>query len=228
MEQDFVALEKLVASAFYDGEKSDEMFPKICTLHDTMQGPQGVDHTCIACNFAEVVDGLRDVVKSMSVYTNAYFAKITYLLWLYLLAERMQEIFKLISLPEEIKEAKFTTFIRAKRWGNFLKHPKAFFLTHHPKIDASCGKNEVCIDDAFIQKFYSGDKHNAELYRVISNSPSVVVQSPDLEEMTQGLASDLDELQKIIRENPIYQSVLRNKTVLENYYSTDSDNHQQG
>lgn len=45
MERDFTALEKLVVSAFYEGKQPDEMFTKICTLHDTMQGPQGADHT---------------------------------------------------------------------------------------------------------------------------------------------------------------------------------------
>lgn len=224
MNQNFAALEELVASAFYEGKQSAK--PKICTLHETMQSEEGNSHTCIACNFAEIVEGLSDVAKSMPAYSNSYFAKMTYLLWLYLLAERMQEIFKLIGLPEEIKEANFTAFIRAKRWGNFLKHPKAFFLTHHPKIDKPCGDGEVCINDAFVQKFYSGGNHNADLYRKLSNSRSVVVQFPNLEELTRDLASDLDELQKIVHENPIYQTVLRSKSVLENYYSAQSTNGQ--
>ena len=187
-----------------------------------MQSPQGTNHTCIACNFADIIYALKDVAKSMPNYANSTVAKMTYLLWLYLLAERMQEIFKLISLPEEIKETQFLAFTRTKRWGNFLKHPKAFFLTHHPKMHETPGASDVRIDDAFIQKYYSGDKHNAELYRTISNSQSVVVQFPDLNELTCELAADLDALQKIIHDNPIYQTVLRSKTVLENYYSSES------
>jgi hypothetical protein len=132
----------------------------------------------------------------------------------------MQEILKLISFPEEIKNQKFPKFLLVKRWANFFKHPKAFFLTHHAQYDqAPQGGNEVVIDDAFINRYYSGDKKNKELYERLTNKADVLVLLPDLVALTKGIGQELAYLSDVIRSNPIYGEILVNKSVLEEYYS---------
>jgi hypothetical protein len=166
------------------------------------------------------VETLKGLAQDYSKFSDAKTAKITYLLWLYLLVERMQEILMLISFPEEIKNQKFPKFLLVKRWANFFKHPKAFFLTHHAQYDQERqGGNEVVIDDAFINKFYAGDKKNPELYKLLTNKSDVLVLLPDLIALTKGIGQELAYLSDVIRSNPIYSEILANKSVLEEYFS---------
>ena len=209
-------LEKAVLDSMFE---QDEEYANalICNLHE-LGDSEG--HNCLACNFADIVERLKGLAQDFSKFSDAVTGKITYLLWLYLLAERMQEILMLISFPEEIKSQKFPNFLLVKRWANFFKHPKAFFLTHHAQYDqAPQGGNEVVIDDSFINRFYSGDKKNKELYERLTNKADVLVLLPDLVALTKGIGQELAYLSDVIRSNPIYGEILVNKSVLEEYYS---------
>ena len=116
----------------------------------------------------------------------------------------------------------FKFIILHKNWANFLKHPKAFLLTHHASYnDFEIDSNAIKINDEFVKKYYNGDKHNGFLYQTISNNTNIQVILPDIYALTTGLGKELKILKNIIDDNPIYQSVLRDKTVLENYFSDD-------
>jgi len=194
-------------------------YAKICDLHQL--GETVDSHNCIACNLAELVEILEELATDFDKFTKETTAKVTYLLWLYLLTERMQEIFRLISFPEEMKNQKFPMYLLTKKWGNFIKHPKAFFLTHHASFDReTVDDKEIKIDNCFINKFYSGDKKNGELYKILTNQKKVVVLLPNLVELTNGLGEELVNLSSIIRNNPIYAEIMTNKSVLEHYYSS--------
>lgn len=209
-------LEQAVLDSMFedDGEYANAL---ICNLHELGDSES---HNCLACNFADLVETLKGLAQDYSKFSDAKTAKITYLLWLYLLVERMQEILMLISFPEEIKNQKFPKFLLVKRWANFFKHPKAFFLTHHAQYDQERqGGNEVVIDDAFINKFYAGDKINPELYKLLTNKSDVLILLPDLIALTKGIGQELAYLSDVIRSNPIYGEILVNKSVLEEYYS---------
>ena len=226
MTDDYSKLADLVVSEFYDSTGDN---PDICDLHNITQNEHNTNHNCLACNFAETVISLKVIAQSLVHIQehDSVTAKQTYIIWMYLLFERMEEIFKLISLPMEYKTTRFPIGKLIKNWANFLKHPKAFLLTHHASykdvdINENINENVININDDFIQKYYNGDKHNASLYQTISNNTNIRVIMPDINKLTIGLGRELKLLKNIIAENPIYQSVLKDKTVLENYFSDDN------
>lgn len=209
-------------------------YPSICSLHDI--SPDKDSHNCIACNLAGNVINLKDAAdllskstKSLSYPADEAFAEKTYILWLYLLSENIHEVLKLISYPQDIKNKDFKNTITIKRWANFLKHPKAFLLTHHP---AYCDpatlpfephhlglEGITIIDDRFINKFYSGDKNNKELYTTLQNNQSTLVLLPDLEILTKGIADELNQLIEKIKHNNEYSKILTDKASIEDYLS---------
>ena len=209
-----------VRNSMFEGDDA-EPYPAICNLHDL-----GADdtHNCLACNFAELVETLEGLARDFPKFTDEKTAKITFILWLYLLTERMQELLRLVSFPEEIKSKKFPNFNLARRWANFFKHPKAFLLTHHARYDEEPIDDEIVIDDSFINKFYGGDKHNPQLYALLTNKANVVVRLPNLVSLTEGLGKELGYLSQVILSNPIYSEILTNTSVLEDYYSTLAGN----
>lgn len=213
----YSTLSNTVKSSFFTNGDSH---PTICFLHETFQVEDNTSHCCLACNFANTVTAIEDVAKIIANIEDEATANTTYLLWLYLLCERMQEVLNLLSIPEEIKVDKFKTLLLIKRWANFIKHPKAYFLAHHCSKDQT--QQEVTIDDTFINRYYSGGKHNAVLYQTITNTSNIKVTFPDLHKLTKQLADELNTLQNIINLNPIYQELLQNKVVLQNYFSNDN------
>lgn len=211
-------LQAVHASMF---ERTDEdSYPTICNLHDLVDSESS--HNCLGCNFAEIVKSIEAIAHDFSNFSDEKTAKITYILWLYLLTERMQEILKLISFPEELKTQKFPYFNLVKRWGNFFKHPKAFFLTHHAEYVENSEKVGTLIDDTFINRYYSGDKHNQHLYDRLTNKENVVVQLPNLVTLTKALGDELAYLSEVIRSNPIYSEIVTNKSILKGYFSTET------
>jgi len=210
-------LKKVILDSFFEGDNDDgNGGPKICSLHDISDTKNS--HNCLACNFAELIDRLIHIASVYDHFEDKTTGDLTYIIWLYLLTERMQEIFKLISMPEEIKSQEFPAFKRIRCWGNFIKHPKAFFLTHHATFGEYLNGNATKIDDDFVTRYYSGDKHNQELYKYITNAARVNVVLPDLLDLTKKLGSELSALQHIIESNPIYQQILKDKTIFENYF----------
>lgn len=193
-------------------------FPHICALHELGSSNS---HNCLACNFADLVIDLESLAKDIGKFSDQRVAKITFILWLYLLAERMQEVLKLLSFPENIKNEKFIFFKKIKKWGNFLKHPKAFFLTHHSSFDQFSEDAYQIIDDDFIAKFYGGNEKNTELYQLLTNKNRVDVKLPDLIELTNGLGKELEYLCEEILKTPSYKQVLTDKSVLKDYFSGD-------
>jgi hypothetical protein len=210
-----------VKSSMMVTESDGSTYAQICGLHGL--GDSSKSHNCLACNLAEVVESLQSVARDFGKFSDQKTAKITYLIWLYLLTERMQEILRLISFPEELKCEKFPCFQLIKRWGNFIKHPKAFLLTHHANYedDGDGIAGAIYIDDVFINRFYSGDKRNNELYQTLTNQSKVFVRLPDLIESTTKLGDELKYLQSVILDNPIYSEILTTKSVLEDYYGTN-------
>ena len=111
---------------------------------------------------------------------------------------------------------------RVNRWANFLKHPKAFFLVHHPEFSieepATRASTTVFIDQEFIDKYYAGDGQNEELTRRLQNRAEVIVIIPSLPALLLEFSEELNIFMKIIRENPIYKELLGNKSTYEKFF----------
>jgi hypothetical protein len=212
------SIQQCVRNAFYE---VGENWPDICALHDLAKTETGQgNHNCLACNLADLVKSIELIAGLIPDIKDEFTSNATYMIWLYLLCERMEEVLKIVSLPKEIVEEKFPQMRLIKRWANFFKHPKAFLLVHHPSYDLTKIAAAVLkIDDTYISKYWAGDKHNDALYRDLTNNTKVVVVFPDLCDFTNKLGGELKYLKSLILDNPIYRHVLQSKTVYENYFT---------
>lgn len=148
---------------------------------------------CLGCNLQDQAQLISDFLKSAHTYYEKIHFFTIYNMLLYLLTERILEIKKIIGLPEGYKEEKFRVFKEIKLWANFLKHPKAFILTHHPeyRFEGEKGKNKLnnkkkVIQFDYIKKYYSGEDKNKYnvLVKELRNNKDVIVELPDLLRLT--------------------------------------------
>ncbi|QJW98410.1 hypothetical protein [Frigoriglobus tundricola] len=84
----------------------------------------------------------------------------------------------------------FTPFRDVHKWANFLKHPKAFLLVHHPVYfytgmpEFGRSKHSLVIDQAFVGEYYSGSDKNAKLHGQLKNKRDVAVLSGQTHDAT--------------------------------------------
>ncbi|HXB11474.1 MAG TPA: hypothetical protein VNZ45_05775, partial [Bacteroidia bacterium] len=116
---------------------SREIFPSgesiMCSIHNSFHKENDQTHNCIGCNFADYSELLFSTLKKFRDESGPLQVFSGTILYSYLLVERFEEIFKIIKLDEGYKLKHFPIFGKIKRWTNFLKHPKAFILVHHPE-----------------------------------------------------------------------------------------------
>jgi hypothetical protein len=74
------------------------------------------------------------------------------------------------------------------------------------------------IHRAFIDKYYSNDEKNKELYKELENKEGVLVTFPDIIKLTQDICEAMSNCVAVIRDNPVYRSVLENKTTFYDYW----------
>ena len=123
-------------------------------------------------------------------------------------------------------------FQKIKKWANFVKHPKAFVLCHHPEyflendpeiIERKKNAN-VLIDTAFVFKYYSGDDNKKDLFKLIANKDNVIVEFPNVVKLTTEFCEGLTSFVKLIKNNEVYRDILNDKATIENYFTEDMDN----
>ncbi len=104
-----------------------------CKVWDVMtDGKENADN-CLGENFnlliSTTIDGFFDNYEpSNNTKLDFYFT--TYLLWLYLIVERIDFVFEVVNkdnkskLFSDFKEKNFQTCQLIKKWANFIKHPE--------------------------------------------------------------------------------------------------------
>lgn len=211
-----------------------EIYPNkesiMCSIHELIHKDDGKAHNCIGCNFADYTQLLHTALQNGTVTTpiEAFSATILYS---YLLVERFEEIFKVIKLPDSYRLRHFQVFIQIRRWANFLKHPKAFMLVHHPTyyfeneimVEPGDEKTHIFIDQKFVDEFYSGDKENNKLYILLSNKKDVVVLLPTLSELIAEFCVGQKKFIDIISNNEVFRELLDEKSTLKNYFGGETD-----
>ncbi len=197
--------------------------PTICKLHeifDSMRDNSST-HNCLGCNFANSIYLIKSFFNRIEHYDTLDDAYFEYLFRLYLVIERMNEIFKIIELPLRYKSRHFNIVQEVTKWANFIKHPKAFVYTHHPvfmiegeSTDSDC----TTIDSEFVCKYYSNEKKNKKLFDKVHNNPSIVVQFPNPCGLMEGFISEFDKFQDIISNNKVYKEILSECSTYEEYF----------
>lgn len=200
-------------------------YSQFCTLHKELESNE-LDHNCLGCNLNDICIYTRFQLEqslSMDSVKNSYTQII---IALYLLVERIDTILNLIKLDDEYREENFKTLKKIRKWANFIKHPKAFILVHHPvSTFVGCKYNqaikdqfEVKITNSFINEFYSNDDRNKKLFDTIQNKDKVLVIYPNIIELIESFVKEMATFNQLIRKNEIYRSKLTKMTTFNDYW----------
>jgi hypothetical protein len=202
----------------------------MCKLHEPFGSLINDKHNCLGCNFAESTGQIRDFfIRELSdprKDVNDIMTDLT--IKCYLLIERIYIIFDIINLPLEYRFKYFGVFQRIHKWANFIKHPKAFILVHHPEhyIEGIPGfdpsRFDVIVNQSFVDEFYSGPDKNKKLFDRLNNQTKVAVLYPDPETLISDFCAAAHKFVEVIKNNEVYIEILDSKTTYENYY-TDLD-----
>lgn len=201
----------------------------VCKIHSAFVELEEKHHNCIGCNFAESIDIINKFLRTHELFIGCINERFTiFILHMYLLIERVEVIFKIISLPDEYKAKHFRIFGKIRRWANFLKHPKAFILVHHPLYsfegDERFDKTlfDVVINQDFVDIYYASDKKNGELDRLLINKDKVAVLYPDPVIITKEFCEAINLFTRIIVHNEVYRELLDERSTFTNYFEKES------
>ena len=200
-----------------------------CKMWDVMTDKNDNHENCLGENFNQLIQTINDdffenYTPSRNTKLDFYFT--TYILWLYLIVERIDFVFDVVNkdnkskLFGDFKENNFQTSQLIKKWANFIKHPKEFIFSHWPAyvVEGSeiSNPNEAIIINAdFVKKHYTkSDSRITEL----ENCINVVVLVPELTNLTTGFCKELNTFFDFICDNKVVSDFLRKKTTLEYYY----------
>jgi hypothetical protein len=201
-------------------------YSRMCDIHAVFGSLAGGRHNCLGCNFAETTVWLRNFLKRHDRLEGVEEVFHDYLLKMYLLVERVYVIFDIISLPKEYRFKHFSVFQDVHKWANFIKHPKAYLLAHHPVwswegapgFDPS--RYKPVVDQAFVHEYYSGPDNNYKLTRQLRNCTTAAVLCPDPVKLIGRFCDALDAFVDVITKNPVYRDVLADVTTYDHYFSS--------
>lgn len=205
-----------------------------CKMWDVMTDKKDNHENCLGENFNQLIQTIKDdffenYTPSQTTKLDFYFT--TYILWLYLIVERIDFVFDVVNkdnkskLFSDFKENNFKTSQLIKKWANFIKHPKEFIFSHWPQyimegsdIEIANENQTVIINADFVKKHYTkSDSRISEL----ENCDSVIVSVPELSNLTTEFCKELNAFFDFICDNKIVSDFLRKKTTLEYYYETN-------
>jgi len=207
-----------------------DRYSKFCTIHSKLKS-DAKDHNCLECN----LNNILLYVKSQ-LYQSVGNDRIEHLYYhnimaMYLAVERIDTIFNVIKLNDEYRKKHFKGFAQIRKWANFIKHPKAFMLCHHPSFtfrgfsfNSELLKHYyVIIDDSFILKYYSNDDKNEKLFKELQNKELVLVVFPNFEKLLLKFTTECLKFIEIIETNLVYKEILMDRTTFTNYYHVETD-----
>lgn len=232
-----LTLEKYKAAFEVFNERTQRQDKRLmCTLYAVFAGPESRNHNCLGCNFDEMVDQILKflfVCQNTSGYFSTQQSFFIYSLLLNAVWERMSDVFEIISLPEGYRVRYFGAFIKARRWANFFKHPKAFaWMVHHPQHTYEGSTHSTLfmndssylkVDDEFVKKYYASENSKGLTGEFTGHENKVVVVLPDIETLTADICTCLEKFIELVSENRVYREILDEKSTLVNYFSQQDD-----
>lgn len=232
----YEALEIYKDSAFYK-----DHVPILCQIHDAFGGNKGEHHNCLGCNFAESQELILNFLEKSDQYSDIKEAVTIYILTLYLLVERMDTVMDMVQVPTVYKEKHFKVFQQIRKWANFIKHPKAFILTHHPEYDFEDSGIEwekeftITMNDQFINEYYKGESDpvkqkakNKDLYDKLRNQKNIKVVFPDIAKLMKKLCHSINAFKDLILQNQVYIDILNDESTIANYFENQEDGEKEG
>jgi hypothetical protein len=205
----------------------------MCRIFSAYAGPKQRDHNCLGCNFNELsqqISAFLEIVAKQDGLFTLQHACALYFLHLNTMWERISDVFNIISVPESYRVRHYQSFIRARRWANFFKHPKEFgWLVHHPKytVDGTQHHRDLVespceflfIDETFVKDFYACDRAKGLAKKLDGNETTVVVVFPNLLNLTSEVVDALANFVDVVTKNPVYFEILNDKATVTDFYA---------
>lgn len=234
MEEIIQAKFKETLELYYTSAFDKENVPTLCKIHDAFGGLSGEHHNCLGCNFADSQTMIHNFLKKYESYSDLQESFTLYILILYLLVERMEIVMDLVQVPDTYRDTHFKVFQQIRKWANFIKHPKAFILTHHPEYDFENSgisfdkKFKIVINDQFVTEYYKGESDpakqkskNKDLYQKLHNQKDIHVVFPDIAQLTKKLCYSVDAFSDLILKNQVYKDILNDEATISNYFENE-------
>lgn len=201
--------------------------PVMCQFHEAFSTYDTRHHNCLGCNFADSTLLIHNFLQTYPLQRSIQYAYSTFIILAYLLVERIDKLFDIIELNKAYKAEHFKVLSEIRRWANFLKHPKAFLLTHHPTFTFySSPKNRALIENAsvvidlnFVTDYYSDNEQNDELGKKLENKENVLVVFPDVVRLAKDLCQVMHNCVSLIQSNPVYRWILEDTTTFYDYWN---------
>jgi hypothetical protein len=218
---------------FYDRVQRDQL---MCGIYDCFAEPGSRDHNCLGCNFDDMTEWICSFLLSCKDSNSPYRPEHSfgiYTLLLSLLWERISGVFDIVGVPDSYRVRHFGAFVRARRWANFFKHPKAFaWLVHHPvytfegspdTASFSDDPSYLKVDDGFVKRYYASESAKGLTSQFERHQDTVVVVLPDLEQLTTDICASLERFVSTITESMVYREILDEKSTLVDYFAALDD-----
>lgn len=201
--------------------------PTYCRLHNILDTDES-NHNCLGCNLADTTDYVKSMLSLTGRLGNFNKSYTAYLLTLYLMVERIEVLFSIMSLPDSYIKKNFKTFSLIRKWANFIKHPKAFMLVHHPEFTyEGSEKNQQLLKEAhksktinynFLVKYYSGNENNEELFGTLTNKDDILVVFPNPVVLIREFCECCSKFLSVIEKNEIYHEILKDSSTFYSYW----------
>ena len=207
----------------------------MCSIHNSFNNG---GHNCVGCNLNVNSELLISFLIQYKEFRDINLAFTNFILLLYLLVERYNAYFNLLTLEESYRSKYFQIFQEIKWWANFLKHPKSFMLVHHPiyvyktmkynteqedfKQIEDAIKTESLIDTKFVKEYYSGPKNNSELYEKLSKKENFLVVFPDPVPLITKFVTAQKKFVSIIAENKTLRELLESEATIKTYFEEEN------
>lgn len=221
------------ANLFESADEQDLGASNACKVYNALVGDCFDREDCIGENFNQLLHRIAEEwFENYRPGDNADYYFCNYILLLYLVVERVDQIFDVINkdgkskLFRDYHENNFRTLRRINKWANFFKHPKEFLFTHWPRYHfademPATAVSDVIINYDFIKQHYYSEKHPRPT--ILENNNRVYVEIPDLEELTLEFCSEMNTFFDFICANQLIADYLKQKSTIELIYDSEED-----
>ncbi len=224
--------EKIFRERLFEEEENEASLGRsnACKVYDALAGDCFERDDCIGENFNQLLHRIAEEwFGNYQPKQNADYYFCNYILLLYLVVERVDQIFDVINkdgkskLFNDFHYMNFQSLRRINKWANFFKHPKEFLFTHwptyffaseRPNIDT----DDIVIDYEFIEKHYFSEKCPRPV--MLENNNRVFVEIPDLEVLTKEFCDEMNTFFNFICANQLIADFLQRKSTIELIYDT--------
>jgi hypothetical protein len=197
-------------------KENDTLF---CGIHNNFSKEH---HNCVACNLNDANRRIEEFLLNYRLFSDNFSVFSNFIFLLYLQVEYFLEYLNIIQIPEKYKQKNFHLLYTIKRWGNFLKHPKAFILVHHPvweyeSENYNIDKSKITIDNKFVNTYFAGESKNNDLRKQLKGKENITVLFPNPYKMIVDFCAVQKEFIELIAKNKLVIDILNDEATLTNY-----------